>query len=87
MSTTTIRLDDALRERLALAAERAGKTPHAFILEAVAAGVEQSELQADFHALADARWARMLKSGRSISLDDALVHVQTRAKAGKRRAA
>ena len=67
----------------------AGKTPHAFILEAVAAGVEQSEQQADFHA-PDARWARMLKSGRSISLDDALTHVQARAKvakAGKRRVA
>jgi predicted DNA-binding protein len=85
--TTTIRLEEQLRERLAGAAQRAGKTPHAFILEAVALRVEQSEQEAEFHALADQRWARMLKTGQSLSLDDALAHVQARAKGAKRRAA
>ena len=85
--TTTIRLEETLRERLAGAAERAGKTPHALILEAVALRVEQSEQEAEFHAVADKRWAKMLKSGKSISLDDALAHVATKTKGSKRRAA
>ena len=36
MSTTTIRLPRELKERVARAAERAGTTPHGFILEAIA---------------------------------------------------
>ncbi len=87
MTTTTIRLEEALRERLAGAAERAGKTPHAFILEAVALRVEQSEQEAAFHAVADARWAKMLKSGASLSLDDAQAHLKARAAAVKRQRA
>lgn len=87
MTTTTIRLEEVLRERLAGAAERAGKTPHAFIVEAVAMRVEQSEREAEFHAVADARWAKMLKSGASLSLDDAKAHVQARVAGAKRKRA
>ena len=36
MSTTTIRLPKDLKERLVRAADRAGTTPHGFILEAIA---------------------------------------------------
>ena len=35
MSTTTIRLEDDLKARVAAAAERAGVTAHAFILDAI----------------------------------------------------
>ena len=33
MSTTTIRIDDDLKARVTAAAQRAGKTAHAFILD------------------------------------------------------
>jgi predicted transcriptional regulator len=36
MRTTTIRLEDDLKSRVAAAAEREGMTMHAFILEAIA---------------------------------------------------
>ncbi len=36
MATTTIRLNEAMKARIAAAAERAGKTAHAFMLEAIA---------------------------------------------------
>lgn len=36
MSTTTIRMPDELKTRVAAAAKRAGTTPHGFILEAIA---------------------------------------------------
>ena len=37
MSTTTIRLEDDLKERIAQAAERTGRSAHAFIVDAIAA--------------------------------------------------
>ena len=40
MSTTTIRLEDDLKARINAAAAQAGKTAHAFILEAIAQTVE-----------------------------------------------
>ncbi|MCK7494673.1 MAG: CopG family transcriptional regulator [Comamonadaceae bacterium] len=64
MSTTTIRLDEQLRSRVAAAAERAGKSQHAFIVEAIARTVEQAEREEDLHRVADERWAQVLASGR-----------------------
>ena len=49
MTTTTIRLDDDLKSRVAAAARREGKTAHAFILEAIAQTVEQAELDRPCH--------------------------------------
>ena len=40
-TTTTIRIDDELKSRVAVAAEIAGKTIHAFILDAISETVEQ----------------------------------------------
>ena len=71
MSTTTIRLTDSMKARVAAAAERAGKTAHAFILDAIEQGVEQAELRAGFHDLADARLARLVASGETIPLASA----------------
>lgn len=66
MATTTIRLDDELKTRVAAAAKHAGKTSHAFILEAIAVTVEQAELKDQFHREADARWARILDEGKTV---------------------
>ena len=71
MSTTTIRIDDELKSRIAAAAQRAGKTAHAFIVDAVAHTVEQAELEAAFDQVADDRWAALLASGRSVAWSDA----------------
>lgn len=78
MSTTTLRIDDALKARLAAAAERAGKTPHAFMLEALAEAVAQAEQDADFHAAADARWARLLATNETVPWDEARAWLQAR---------
>ena len=71
MPTTTIRIEDTLKARLAAAAARTGKTPHAFILDAIAETVEQSEIDAEFHRIADERWANFLATGKSVAWDDA----------------
>lgn len=78
MSTTTIRIDDELKERVAMAAARVGKTPHAFILEAIAQNVEQADLDAQFHRLADARWANVLATGQTVPWDEARAYLESR---------
>jgi predicted transcriptional regulator len=85
MSTTTIRLEDQLKARLASAADRAGTTAHAFILGAIEQVVEQSELEAEFHAVADERWANLLKTGKSVSWDDASAYLAAKARGGRPR--
>jgi predicted transcriptional regulator len=80
MTTTTIRMDDDLRARLAAAAQRAGMSTHAFILEALGQTVEQAEAHADFHRVADERWARLLATGKSIGWDELRVYLEARAR-------
>lgn len=71
MATTTIRIEDDLKARVAAAAERAGKTTHAFILEAIAETVTQAEQDEAFHRLGEERWANLLETGRTVAWDDA----------------
>jgi uncharacterized protein (DUF1778 family) len=66
MSTTTIRLSEELKARVAAAAERAGITVHSFILEAIAEKAEQAERRADFHDVAEKRYAELVASGKTI---------------------
>ncbi|MGA9333923.1 MAG: CopG family transcriptional regulator [Rudaea sp.] len=78
MSTTTIRLPDALKSRIAAAAKRAGTTPHNFIVEAIAEKADQAELRTDFEAEAERRYARIVESGQTIAWDDMRVYLQDR---------
>lgn len=80
MSTTTIRIEDELKARVAAAAERAGTTAHAFMLEAIARTVEQVELDAEFYRVADARWARVLATGKTVPWDVAAAYLEARAR-------
>lgn len=70
MSTTTIRLPDTLKARVAKAAEAAGTTSHNFILEAIAEKAELAERRVDFHAEAERRWGEFLETGESIPWDE-----------------
>lgn len=70
MSTTTIRLPEELKARVAKAAEAAGTSAHNFILEAIAEKAEQAERRAEFHAVAERRWAEFLETGESIPWDE-----------------
>nr|WP_315191999.1 CopG family transcriptional regulator [uncultured Albidiferax sp.] len=83
MSTTTIRIEDDLKARVAAAAMQAGKTAHAFILDAIAQTVEQAELDNAFHAVADARWAQIRATGNTVPWDEARAYLLARA-AGER---
>ena len=85
MSTTTIRLPRDLKERVARAAERAGTTPHGFILDAIAEKTAQEELRADFHELAEERYAEIVSTGKTIPWSEMREYLQRRV-AGKKAA-
>lgn len=79
MSTTTIRLTDELKARVARAAQAAGTTAHGFILEAIADKAEMSEQRADFHAQAQERFDRMVETGKALAWNDVRNYLQQRA--------
>ncbi|MFA7346384.1 MAG: hypothetical protein WCZ86_01360 [Desulfurivibrionaceae bacterium] len=89
MSTTTIRLPEDLKARVAAAAKRVGMTPHGFILEAIAEKTEQENLRADFDAVAEERYARIVASGKTIPWEQMRGYLEERlaGKAAKRPAA
>jgi len=79
MSTTTIRINDDLKARVAAAAERAGKTSHSFILDAIAQTVELAELTDSFHYEADERWSKILAKVKTIAWDEMRTYLAARA--------
>jgi predicted transcriptional regulator len=86
MSTTTIRLPEDLKARVATAAERAGTTSHSFILEAIAEKAEQEERRGDFHDVAEKRYAQIVASGKTIPWSEMRSYLEDRlaGKAAKR---
>ena len=80
MTTTTLRIEDTLKSRVAEAAQRAGKTPHAFMLDAITNTVDQLDLDNEFHRVADERWAELITTGKSIDWDQAKLYMQAKAR-------
>jgi predicted transcriptional regulator len=78
MSTTTIRLPDELKTRVAAAAKRDGTTPHNFILEAIAEKADLAERRADFDAVAEQCYADIVASGKAIAWDDMRGYLEKR---------
>lgn len=66
MSTTTIRLPEDLKKRIAQAAESAGTSAHAFIVRAIEESVEAAERRREFHETAERRYAGIAESGKTI---------------------
>jgi predicted transcriptional regulator len=76
MRTTTIRLPDDLRERVARAAERAGMTSHALILDAIAERVDAEERRNEFHDTAEQRYADIVASGETIPWSEMRIYLE-----------
>ena len=64
--STTIRIPEDLKIRVAAAAEKAGITARSFILQAIAEKVDYMERRAKFCAGADKRYATLVASGKTI---------------------
>ena len=78
MSTTTIRLPQDLKERIARAAERAGTTAHSFILEAIAEKAEEEERRADFQDTAEQRYVKIVASGKTVPWNEMRRYLEQR---------
>ena len=83
MPTTTIRLPEDLKDRIAHAAERAGTTSHAFILDAIAERVDEEERRNDFHEPAERRYADIVATGKTIPWSEMQTYLKSRL-AGKK---
>ncbi len=79
MSTTTIRLPDDLKARVAAAAEKTGQSAHSFILEAIAEKALDTERQSDFHREAEERFASIATTGKTIAWDEMRAYLEARA--------
>ena len=80
MLTTTIRLDDNMKERIAAAAASTGKSAHAFMRDAISQTVEQLELDSAFNETADQRWQAILASGKTVAWDEAKAYLAARSR-------
>ena len=89
MTTTTIRLPDSLKSRVAAAAKRMGTTTHGFILEAIAEKADLAEHRASFDAEAEQRYARIVATGETIPWETMRGYLEGKAtgKAARRPAA
>lgn len=70
MSTTTLRLPDQLKDRLARLAEAEGTSSHALMVEMLLESAQAREARAAFHAEAQRRLRRMARTGEYLELDD-----------------
>lgn len=83
MSTTTIRLPEGLKARVAAAAKRAGTTAHGFILEAIAEKTDEEERRSEFHGVAEKRYAAIVATGKTIPWSEMRTYLAGRV-AGKK---
>ncbi len=81
--STTIKLPPKLKARVATVAKRAGKSPHAFMLEAIERQTEQQELRQRFVADALAAEAEAISSGLAFDADEVHAAAETRVAGGK----
>jgi predicted transcriptional regulator len=81
-STTTLKLPEELKARIAAAAEHAGKTPHAFMVEALERQIERDEKRRSFVADALAAAADIDAGGPVYAMEDVAAYIQAKA-AGK----
>lgn len=82
MPTTTIRLPEELKNRVARAASRAGTSIHAFIVEAIAEKADEEDRRNEFHEEAERRYAEIVASGKTVPWSEMRSYLEHRV-AGK----
>ncbi len=78
-ATTTIRIPEKMKARIARIAKKSGTTAHAFILEAIAQKTEMAERYAAFHKEADERYAEFVETGMAVGSDAMKAYARARA--------
>jgi predicted transcriptional regulator len=80
VSTTTLRIPDDLKSRVAAAAEAAGVTPHGFMLRAIEAQTIEAEEQAAFELVAAQRWKQFQRDGQYFAMEEVRDYMLARAR-------
>lgn len=70
MATTSLKLPEMLKERVAKLAQIQGKTPHAFMVEAIEQETRRNEKYQDFLAEAEASWQEYKTTGLAYDADE-----------------
>jgi predicted transcriptional regulator len=78
MATTTIRIPDELKARLAKLAEHEGLSTHGLILDAIAEKADALEQRQSLYAEAEARYAKVLQTGLAVTWDDMREYLDAR---------
>jgi predicted transcriptional regulator len=76
-ATTTLKLPESLKARIAPLAEAAGKSPHAWMIDALEERVSQSEAYAAFIAEALEADRDMTETGLGYDADDVHAYLRT----------
>ncbi len=79
MSTTSIRIPDDIKERVALAAKQSGTSVHNFMVQAIIEKAEQQECLTAFNQLAEQRLDKLLATGNALDWSQVREQLQTRA--------
>jgi predicted transcriptional regulator len=78
VAATSLKLSDELKRRIEALAAIAGKTPHAFMVEALTRETERLELRKRFAAEAAQSEAETMASGKAVPLNDAFTYLDAR---------
>ena len=78
-STTTLKLPEPLKARIAPLAEAAGKTPHAWMIDALEAQATLAEMREAFIAEAEASAAEVDAGGPLYAAEDVHAYILARA--------
>ncbi len=77
-STTTLKLPEELKARIASAAGAAGKAPHAFMIEALATQIDLVERRQTFVAAAVAAEQEVAEYGLIYDADEVFSYIQAK---------
>ena len=78
MSTTTLRIEDALRERIVRLAQAFDQTPHNFMLEALAQKADEAEWKLSMQREAQQRDASFQAGASGIEWHEMRTYLRTR---------
>ena len=82
MSTATLRIDDALRDRIARVAAASDQTPHSFMVRALAEKVDEAEWRLALHDEAQERHAAVIAGEPTVEWHEMRDWLQRRAAEG-----
>lgn len=83
MPTTTLRIDDTLRERIARLAQALDQTPHNFMLEALAQKADEAEWRLSMQRDAHQRDQALQAGEPGVEWHEMRTYLQERVKAGR----